>query len=485
MRETLKIGWASESITPDRPVMLEGQLYPRVSKYVHDPVTATALAISSGERHCVMVSLDMVFISEALAARIRAAVGGAAGLDADAITFSCIHTHNSTSFSHDAFRERFRATLGDGVPPLPLPDDLLGGEEATRFAVGRIAGAILRAWEGRAPGGVSCAQEYAAVGFNRRPVFRRANGNADSVMYGGCDDPNFVRFEGTVDHGVNALYTWDVAGNLTGVAVGVPCPAQVMELHSFISADFWGHARAHIREKLGNVFVLPLCEASGDQNPLDLVRISKSNREELAKWNAQAGEVWLNLDLDRECDRIGRRIASAVEIALPAARAAIEYLPAFKFLRSEVELPIRTVDAADAIEAKRAIEEAQARYTREHPATSEDIVEIFEPLGVHDRWKLQRQTQSFRYRAAFLRLGNAVLSFNPFELFVDYALRVRARAKAEHVFVVQLTDGYAGYLPTKEAVEGGSYSSKPASTLIGPEGGEKLVEIYLEQINAL
>ncbi|NLF29014.1 MAG: hypothetical protein GX592_14050, partial [Clostridiales bacterium] len=341
------------------------------------------------------------------------------------------------------------------------------------------------AWGSRTSGGVSCAQEYAAVGFNRRPVFRRADGGADSVMYGGCDDPAFMGFEGTVDHGVNALYTWDAAGNLTGVAVGVPCPAQVMELHSFISADFWGHARARIREKLGNVFVLPLCEASGDQNPLDLVRISKSNREELAKWNAQAGEVWINCDPDRECDRIGRRIASAVEIALPSARAAAEYRPAFKFLRAEVELPIRTVSAGDAMDARREIEEAQARFSKENPAAGEDIVRLYEPLGVHDRWRLQEQTKAFRYRAGFLRIGNAVFSFNPFELFVDYALRIRARARAEHVFIVQLTDGYAGYLPTREAVEGGSYSSKPASTLVGPEGGEKFLEIYLERMNGL
>ena len=116
-------------------------------------------------------------------------------------------------------------------------------------------------------------------------------------MYGDCSKEDFLRFEGTVDHSVNVLYTWDEEGKLTGAAVNVPCPAQVMELHYFISADYWHYARKHIREKLGDIFILPLCGAAGDQNPLDLVRISKDNGEELKAWSSQTGEVFRNIDM--------------------------------------------------------------------------------------------------------------------------------------------------------------------------------------------
>jgi len=34
-------------------------------------------------------------------------------------------------------------------------------------------------------------------------------------------------------------------------------------------------------------------------------------------------------------------------------------------------------------------------------------------------------------------------------------------------------------------VAGGSYSSKPASTMCGPDGGDKLVEITVEAINRM
>ena len=54
----LLIGWASRDITPDRPVNLCGQFHMRISKEVLDPVTATALSITSGTEALVWVSCD-------------------------------------------------------------------------------------------------------------------------------------------------------------------------------------------------------------------------------------------------------------------------------------------------------------------------------------------------------------------------------------------------------------------------------------------
>ena len=62
---------------------------------------------------------------------------------------------------------------------------------------------------------------------------------------------------------------------------------------------------------------------------------------------------------------------------------------------------------------------------------------------------------------------------------------MKARVKAQQLFVVQLSNGLGGYLPTEAAVHGGSYSSKPASTICGPEGGNMLVEKTIEILNEL
>ena len=62
----LRIGWASRDVTPyGRKVDLAGQFHMRITDVVNDPVTVTALAISSGdsaEDAVVFVSCDTAVI---------------------------------------------------------------------------------------------------------------------------------------------------------------------------------------------------------------------------------------------------------------------------------------------------------------------------------------------------------------------------------------------------------------------------------------
>lgn len=72
----LLIGWAKKDITPTKPVALAGQFHVRISKSVHDPIMATALAISArrenGEREqAIMVSCDLVGIKQGIQDKLR------------------------------------------------------------------------------------------------------------------------------------------------------------------------------------------------------------------------------------------------------------------------------------------------------------------------------------------------------------------------------------------------------------------------------
>lgn len=80
-----------------------------------------------------------------------------------------------------------------------------------------------------------------------------------------------------------------------------------------------------------------------------------------------------------------------------------------------------------------------------------------------------------------LRIGDAVFATNPFEMYLDYGMRIKARSPAVQTFVVQLA-GSGSYLPTERSIAGGAYGAVPASTLIGPEGGSELVEGILDLI---
>ena len=73
---------------------------------------------------------------------------------------------------------------------------------------------------------------------------------------------------------------------------------------------------------------------------------------------------------------------------------------------------------------------------------------------------------------------------NPFELFTQYGIQIKARSRALQTFIIQLT-GPGTYLPTTAAVRGGGYSAIVASSVVGPEGGQVLVDRTVGLINSL
>ena len=365
-----------------------------------------------------------------------------------------------------------------------MKEDVLYGEEAQDFLAERLADVIRRAWVNRKNGGIAAAHEYAAVAFSRRPVFEH-DGESETIMYGDCSRSDFVRFENGTDTSCELFYTFDEQCNLTGVAVNVPCPSQVFELHSLITADYWGYARSAIRKKLGNVYVLSLCGAAGDLAPLDLVRISKDNRQALIDWGAQAGEVFRNFDMSRECAQIGARICDAVVRGYDTARNYIEFTPVFRHEIMDMELPLRLVSREEYEVAAAEVERIKKAFSPEHRMSMRDVVRAFDPQGDVLRWELQQRTQTYSFECHILRIGSIAIATNPFELYHEFAQRMKARVKARQLFVVQLSNGLGGYLPTTLAVAGGSYSSKSASTTCGPEGGDTLVDKTVSAVDAL
>lgn len=83
-----------------------------------------------------------------------------------------------------------------------------------------------------------------------------------------------------------------------------------------------------------------------------------------------------------------------------------------------------------------------------------------------------------------MRLGDLVVCSNPFELFCEYCIRIKARSKATQTFILQIS-GFGSYLPAERAIAGGSYSAKPQSNIIGPEGGQILVDETVQIIDSV
>jgi len=83
-----------------------------------------------------------------------------------------------------------------------------------------------------------------------------------------------------------------------------------------------------------------------------------------------------------------------------------------------------------------------------------------------------------------LRLGDIVICSSQFELFTKYGQQIKARSKALQTINIELA-GPGTYLPTPEAVKGQGYSANWVSNVLGPEGGEILVNHMVSLIDEM
>jgi hypothetical protein len=493
----LSIGWAQADITPDKPVLIAGQFHARVSEGVMDPVTATVLVLESGSgessEKVFLISCDLVGISDGtrddpegnLRNTIREKITGKIPeVSPEKIFINATHTHTApycnTAISS---QELYGVEL-----------EVMSPAECIQFVAGNISEAAEQAWETRIPGGISFGLGHAVVGHNRL----QTDINGNSQMYGNTDKPEFSHIEGYEDHSVNLLYTWDKQDNLTGVVVNVPCPSQVTEGLFVISADYWHDTRVEIRKRLGeDIFILPQCGPAGDQSPHIMIgeraeaRMQKLKFPELEK----VGDRTAGLRKD-----IAVRIADAVTSVLPYMKNSIDWNPTLKHKLEIVELSRRLIGPEDVNEGMRESEKWKKEYNKlldeikENPALKEKP-RWYTPItiahtrmrrgnNVRDRYELEKVQPKMPVEVHILRVGDIVIATNPFEYYLDYGMRIKARSSAIQTFLVQLT-GSGSYIPTIRSIEGGAYGAVPASTLIGPEGGQELVERTLELIEEI
>jgi len=454
----IRVGWASCDITPQRKVYLCGQNFERLSEYVRDPLTATALALEGGEGgdQAVILSVDLVVVVRALqegvAQRLRSSLPE---FEASKLIICATHTHNAPFEDYDQFSRLSGGTNGityedpEAMPPSEYMEQLLDALEKL----------VIEAWRGRCEGAVSPAFGYAVVGHNRRANY--TDGRA--MLYGSPHHDIFKSAESASDHGVELLYTWGSSGQLAGIVMNVACPAQVMEGESFITADFWAEARARLKLKFGeDLHVLPLCGAGGDTAPHgDLIRAGRKGLEP----NMRTAEGMVE---------IGQRLTELAVSQYTLAKTRQDANPPLSHSVHFIRLPLRVPKVFE-------MEYIVADYIdkpAEEPARAERVRQ-----KVRQRIAEGAAHPYFDAEVHVLRLGEIAIATNPFELFTDYGLRLKALSKANQTFVVQLACDFAAYLPTDKAVRRKGFSAFALDGLVGPEGGHLLVDTTAALLN--
>lgn len=457
----LSIGWKQVDITPARKVLVQGQFHTRISDQIISPLTATALALETCSEEGAIE--QAIFLSCDLASEhfktdlLKKLEGKLQGFDPAKLTINATHTHTAPSMQRGIYDEP------EGDPEFMDPDSYRD------WLTDQLAKAVATAWQERLPGGISRGFGYAVTGRCRRVVY--ADGS--SRMYGTTNRPDFHALEACDDQAVNLLFTHDEAGDLTGIVVNIACPSQCDESKSDISADFWHEVRGLIAERFGpRVQLLPQCAPAGDVSPhLLLDQTEERDLRDRMKVN------------DKEV--IAHRIMAAVQEAW-SFRSPTESEVAFHHTVKSLPLP-RLEVSKEEYEIEKRIPTMTEEERKKQPWGFDRLWPFGPVCKLAERYEQQGEQPVHETECHVIRLGDVAFATNPFELFTDYGIRMRARSKALQTFNVQLADGSGNgfYLPTQRALDGGHYSALIKSNWVGPEAGQMLVDQTVDAINAL
>jgi hypothetical protein len=431
--------------------MLQGQMHRRIARTALDPLTVTALALEAddGSDGAVIVSCDLTMTHEALWSETRRRLATRLPeLPPDGIILVGTHTHTSLVL--------------EGLYYEPPGGDVMTPAEGEAWVADQITETIAAAWENRRPRLLGHAFGHAVVGHNRHALY--ADGHAQ--MYGQTNREDFIGFVGYEDHSLDMLFTWEPDGTLAGVALAIPCPAQVDEGLEQFSADYWHDIRVELRRRRGaHLQVLGLCSPAGDQSPHFLLY---GPPEEMMRRRRGITER----------QEIAQRVADAVDRALACTPPETGVTGPLAHRVRRVALSPRRVTQTERDWAHQARERWIAHNGEADswwPQCLQRVVDIFEgrvtpapvPVELH-----------------FLRLGEVAIGTSPFELFIDYGLQIKASSPAAQTVLIQLA-GHGWYLPTERAVQAGGYGAMPAVSQVGPEGGRELVRETLAQFRQL
>ncbi|MHC4871217.1 MAG: hypothetical protein ACYTFY_05185, partial [Planctomycetota bacterium] len=381
-------------------------------------------------------------------------------IDSAKVFLNAIHTHNAPgTFDWKGWWE---------------PDsEAVTTAEYHDFLIDKLSELIAEAWQNKEPAGIAAAFASARVGHCRAAMY--ADGTSE--MYGDTARVDFIGLEGSEDSGVE------------------PCPSQVYEAGRKVSSDFMGALREKLKVQFGSDFkTLPQISAAGCQAPRDLPRNYKSDEP----------AFWFEEDIDAIADRLLKAVNAAYErVRDKAVYDDIE----LKHKVCQLNLPRRHATEEEykeacgtvaRLEAIKSVEETYKDFVAEVTANEKtagrpgpydsklhNFVLIQNAKAVVTRYNEQNEKPNCKFTTHVVRLGNIVFASNPFELYLAYGQQMKARSRAQQTFVIQLTSGYSGYLPTEFAEERGAYGSLIINGQLGSDSGKKLVDETIAAVDSL
>lgn len=405
----MNAGSAKIDITPSGSVWMEGMIRAHPSDDVHDALTARALYMADGEVQTAIITLDVCVIQYSDASAIRHDIEAQLGIPTANIIIAASHTHSGP------------ATIGFFSDAEPEYVQWLGKQVVQAVAEAQAASVAVNA--GCASGIETTVSHY-----------RRFLSDAGKIVMIWEENPaeGGLQATGESDTEVGVLKLVDLAGGPVAVLFNHAGHPNVMSGDSYsISADYVGAACRILEAELGCVSLF----TNGAQGSVDI---------DNWKWRDWDGVEVIGSALAQVVSEVAHQ-TPVVEESLRVASA-------------HYSLPRRTISDDQLRWAEDILKQTGGKIQ----AVADGVGDDFKALLYKQISDLRDQTVDIEQ--VCIAVGDcAFLSF-PGELFTEIGMEIKRRSPFKHTYIVDLANGYVGYVPTKAAIDQGGYEVDTRST---------------------
>lgn len=443
-----RAGAATSNITPEIGGDIVGGFVPVPSTDIHDELHARCLVLDDGRSLLALVVCDLLGMHRSVCAEAKRLIEEATGIPPSHVLISATHTHSAVN----ALGGRVRGYQSDQ----PLTD-------YQKFVARRISDGVRRALAARRPAQIG----FGSVGapehvFNRRWFMREGTvtpnpfGKVDRVkMNPPGGSPDLVEPAGPTDPAVCFLAVREPGGRMLSVfsAYSLHYVGGVGAGH--VSADYFGmycEALKRLQPEPGQEppFVALMANGtSGDVNNINF----RTPRKGLPPYEQM------------------RIVAEDLAQKVQKALAAVEWKAEALLDARMRELPIRW----------RSVEAPLLDWARETEQKTQggDGKNSLPAIYSGRVQRLAEASAETKVPAQVLRIGDIAIGTSPCETFAETGLEFKKRSPIRHSFMVELANGYYGYLPTPRHFELGGYETWPGTNVLEREASVKLMEALL------
>ncbi len=450
LQKTLRAGAAIADITPPLGVSLNGGMRDRTATFIHDPLSARCVVLDDGSSTLALVICDSCLIPREIVLDAKAEIEAEIGIPQDHVLIAATHAHSCPTCT-----PAFQSEVVPGYPEFLASKIAEGVQEAHD----RLEGAEI-GWD---------------VGSNDKHVFNRRwfmkpgtvpagpfIGKTDGVkMNPPAGSPNLVEPAGPIDPSLPVVMIRGLHGDPIALVANFALHYVGGTGAGHVSADYFGAFARQVTEKL------KLQEAQ----PPFVALMS----------NGASGDI-NNINFRER--RISQEPYEQIEtVAEDVANEAIRVLEAIEFQPS-VTLDARTIDLELGVRRPTESEVLEAESIID--AANGPVMQSLQEIYARETVLLADYPPTVPVTVQAIRIGELAIVAAPCEVFVEIGLKLKEESPFPTTILIELANGYNGYLPTRHHHELGGYETwRARSSYLEVSAAEKMTNALLDLLREL